>query len=184
SFCALDQRLQRFGVVFSKLRSYFCQAPFRMRTFGCGKSFRPVEIIVSNPNEDQIRKSFLAQNLTRLSSKIACSDNSSTDAFADRSGRDESPGAIVFCSDYRRKSFQSFKHTINAGRIGIGIEKPILASLGSGSPKQANRRGYVEILCKAVTHHRHMGQAVQEFSATDRASPVLQVIAAEWRGRL
>ena len=106
-----------------------------MRALGWRETFRPVEIVVSNPNQDQIRKCSVAENLARLSRKIACSDNSSTDAFAGWSGRDKGASAIVFCSDQRRKSFQSFEHTINARRIGIGIEKPILASFGSGSPK-------------------------------------------------
>jgi hypothetical protein len=51
-FCAVNQRLQRFGVVLTKARSDFLQPFFRLSALFRGKIVRPVEIVVSDPNHN------------------------------------------------------------------------------------------------------------------------------------
>jgi hypothetical protein len=93
---------------------------------------------MSNPNHDQIWKSFVAQDLTRLSGQIARSDDPSAHAFACSDRRNQRASTIVLRSDKWRESFQSFVHTPDACWIRICIEEPVLPALGSGSPKQAD----------------------------------------------
>jgi hypothetical protein len=144
-FHPINQLLKRLGVVLSKLRCDLLQAFFRVRALGRRKSLHPVEVVMSNPNQDQIWKSLLAQDLKRLSREIARPDDPSANAFA-RSGRsNERPGTIVFRSNEWRESLQPFVHTPNARWIRVGIEKPVLAPLGPCSPKQADRRRYVNV---------------------------------------
>src|SRR5690242_5736691 len=66
TFCPVDEALKRFSVIRSYLCSYRFQALLRMLTFFRGKAMDPVQIIVPNPNHDQVWKPRSTQNVIYL----------------------------------------------------------------------------------------------------------------------
>jgi hypothetical protein len=60
--CAIDQRPQAFGVVSSEMARDFCQMLVWVRSLFGREAVDSVEVVVSDPDHDQIRKSALAQD--------------------------------------------------------------------------------------------------------------------------
>src|SRR5215813_9083585 len=99
----------------------------------------PIDVIVSDRNQNQIGKPARSQQVIDLPREIACSENTSKEtlsamlAFHERSN----PGA--FDCDKRRDCLESFRNTGDAG-ISIEMNKPILPAASMRAPERAPRR--------------------------------------------
>jgi hypothetical protein len=107
SFCALNERTEGFRVVFSKTPRNFRQMLVRMLSLFGRQAVNPVEVVVPNPDHDQIRKSALTQHHLNLSGEISSADYSLPQTFVRFFRGNPCPGAIVFLRDERRDSLHS-----------------------------------------------------------------------------
>ena len=155
-----------------------------MLALGRRKPFHPVDIVVSDPDHDQVRQSVLSYNSTRLPGEIARPDDFSAQSFLRAAGRNQSSSAAVFCRHQRNELLQSFVDAEDAFRGGIRVEEPVFATFGSCSPKHAPRCRYIKIQREAVANHRNVWQSTNQFAPIDSAASVFQIIGVERRGRL
>ena len=88
----------------------------RLRELSGRTSPRPIDIVVSNRDEDEIGKSRRCEQPADLSRKIARPENATKKILAIAFVVDKRADTGVFHRNKRGELFQSFRHTPNAGR--------------------------------------------------------------------
>jgi hypothetical protein len=143
----------------------------------------PIDVIVANRDQNQIRKPPEREQLGHLPGKISRAENPAKKFCGSRSRSTSAPTRRVLRGDERREFLQSFRYAANAGRLRIDIKKPISAPASMRSPECTPNGRDVDAHADAIAEHGNMREACNQFSLRNLTFSVGQVIWIERRRR-
>src|SRR6266446_3735998 len=125
------------SVVFSEVFAEARQSFFRVLKFIRRALPRPINVVVANPNQNQIGESVVRQQLTDLPGKIAGAKDFAEEIWSIFPIIGHSAQPTVFSGHEWCELFQPFENAVNTRWRGLAVEKPIIAVSRSRAPKCA-----------------------------------------------
>ena len=125
---------------------------------------RPINVVVSDRDENQVGKTSHRHQTANLSRQIAGTKNSSEKILALAFVIDERTNARALNRNQLTELLQSLRDTLNPWWRGVSIKKPVVSATTMRAPKRAPHRRDVNSHASTVADHGDVWQPRDQLS--------------------